>query len=130
MKRAGGRSVQGYNTQVIANAEQVILAADLCQAANDSGQLEPMINAPTAALRDAGIGEPIGTVLADGGYWTSPQIAAIREQGIDVLVPTESEKRTAPRTLSARQGEQARRIEAVLDTGVDPVGVVSSGRWG
>ena len=116
MRRAGGRSVQGYNAQIATTGEQVIIATDLCQAANDSSQLEPMIDRATTALRDAGIEEPIGTVLADGGYWNAPQIAAIRDRGIDVLVPTKSATRTAPRTLSARQGDEAKRIEAVLET--------------
>jgi transposase len=116
MKRAGGRSVQGYNAQIVTCPEQVIIAAELCQAANDSSQLEPMIDHATTALREAGIEQPIGTVLADGGYWNSPQITAIRDRGLDVLVPTKSATRTAPRTLSARQGDEARRIEAVLET--------------
>ncbi len=116
MKRAGGRSVQGYNAQIVTTGEQIIVSADLCQAANDSTQLEPMIDRAATALLDADIEQPIGTVLADGGYWNSPQITAIRERGIDVLVPTKSATRTAPRTLSPRQGDEARRIEGVLNT--------------
>jgi hypothetical protein len=116
MKRAGGRSVQGYNAQIVTTGEQIIVAAELTQAANDSSQLEPMVEQAGAVLTAAGIKQPIGTVLADGGYWNSPQITAIRERGIDALVPTKSSTRTAPRTLSPRQGDEARRIEAILDT--------------
>jgi len=36
---AGGRSFQGYNAQVVASPEQVIVAADVTQQSNDSGQL-------------------------------------------------------------------------------------------
>ena len=114
MKRAGDRSVQGYNVQVVASPEQVIVATDITQRSNDSGQLAPMVTQASAALRKAGVEEPIGTVLADGGYWNSPQISQVREQGIDVLVPIENRRRTAPRKLSARQGLEAERIEAVL----------------
>lgn len=114
MKRAGDRSVQGYNVQVVASPEQVIVAADVTQQSNDSGQLAPMVARAAKGLREAGIEEPIGTVLADGGYWNSPQITEVREQGIDVLVPIENRSRTAPRKLSARQGLEAQRIEAVL----------------
>ena len=67
-------------------------------------------------LREAGIEEPIGIVLADGGYWNSPAIGEVRQQGTDVLVPTQDRRRTAPRKLSPRQGEEAERIEAVLST--------------
>jgi hypothetical protein len=114
MKRAGGRSVQGYNAQVVASPEQVIIAAQLTQSHNDSDQLAPMVACAADTLRDAGIQEPIGIVLADGGYWNSPAITNVREQGIDVLIPTQNRRRTRPRTLSPRQGDEAQRIEAVL----------------
>jgi hypothetical protein len=87
MKRAGGRSVQGYNAQVVASPEQVIIAAQVTQSHNDSDQLAPMVACAADMLRDAGIQEPIGIVLADGGYWNSPAITNVREQGIDVLIP-------------------------------------------
>ncbi|MGH2981389.1 MAG: transposase [Solirubrobacterales bacterium] len=114
MKRAGGPSVQGYNCQVVASPEQVILAAQVTQSHNDGDQLAPMVAQAAGALREAGIREPIGTVLADGGYWNSPAISTVRGQGIDVLVPTQSRRRSAPRKLAPRQGKEARRIEAVL----------------
>ncbi len=114
MKRAGGRSVQGYNVQVVASPEQVILAAQVTQSHNDADQLAPMVARAAGALREAGIEQPLGTVLADGGYWNAPAITEVRSQGIDVLIPTQDRRRTRPRTLSARQGKEARRIEAVL----------------
>jgi transposase len=114
MKRAGGRSVQGYNVQVVASPEQVILAAQVSQSHNDSDQLAPMVGRAVGTLREAGMREPIGIVLADGGYWNSPAISEVRGQGIDVLIPTQDRRRTAPRKLSPRQGDEARRIEALL----------------
>jgi transposase len=114
MKRAGGRSVQGYNVQVVANREQVILAAQVTQSHNDADQLAPMVAQTATALREAGIRETIGIVLADGGYWNSAAIGEVRGQGIDVLVPTQDRRRAGPRKLAPRQGEEARRIEAVL----------------
>ncbi len=114
MKRAGGKSVQGYNAQVVASPEQVILAAQVTQSHNDADQLEPMVANAAESLHEEGIEEPIGIVLADGGYWNSPAISAVRRQGIDVLIPTRDRRRTAPRKLSPRQGEEAARIEAVL----------------
>jgi transposase len=116
MRRAGGRSVQGYNVQIAASAEQFILAAQVTQAHNDADQLQPMVDHTSAALAQAGIDAPIGTVLADGGYWNSSQITAVGNKGIDVLVPTKNRKRTEPRTLSPRQGPEAQRIEQILET--------------
>jgi transposase len=114
LKRAGGKAVQGYNAQIVASPEQVIVAARVTQSHNDADQLEPMVASAAQTLRAAGIDEPIGTVLADGGYWNSPAITEVRRQGIDVLVPTQDRRRSTPRKLSPRQGEEARRIEAVL----------------
>jgi transposase len=116
MKRAGGKSVQGYNVQVVASPEQVILAAQVTQSHNDADQLAPMVAHAAETLREAEIEAPIGIVLADGGYWNSPAIGEVRRQGIDVLVPTQDRRRTAPRKLSPRQGQEAQRIEAVLST--------------
>ncbi len=111
-----GRTLQGDNAQVVASPEQVILAAELTRSPNDRAQLRPMVAQAQTELRAAGVAQPIGTVVADGGYWSSPAIAAVRERGIDVLIPTRDERRTRPRTLGPRQGPEARRIEAALAT--------------
>ena len=116
MKRAGGRSVQGYNAQVVASPEQVILAAQVTQSHNDADQLEPMVAHAIERLHEAGIEERIGIVLADGGYWNSPAISEVRKRGVDVLVPTQDRRRTEPRKLSPRQGQEAQRIETALST--------------
>lgn len=112
----GSSSVQGYNAQVLAAEGQVILAADLTQSPVDSTELEPMVTKAGEELQAAGVGEAIGTLLADGGYWSAPQIAAIREQGTEVIVPTRNTRRTTPRKLASKQGPEAQRIEKVLAT--------------
>jgi transposase len=114
--RTGKTAVQGYNAQAVATADQIILAADLTQQANDSGQLQPMIAAAMAELEQAGIDQQPETVLADGGYWNTAQITALGHSGLRVIVPTRSATRTKARTLSPRQGPEAQRIDAVLET--------------
>lgn len=114
--RTGRTAVQGYNAQAVATADQIIVAADITQQSNDSGQLEPMIGAALQELQQAGINQRPETVLADGGYWNSPQIATLGDQGLQVIVPTKSATRTKKRTLSPRQGPEADRIDAVLAT--------------
>jgi transposase len=116
MRRDGGRSVQGYNVQVVASPEQIILAAQVTQALNDGDQLEPMVTQTAAELARAGVEEPIGTVLADGGYWNSAAIGKVRAGQIDVLIPTKNRKRSKPRKYAPPQGDEARRVESVLDT--------------
>ena len=71
-----------------------------------------MVAHAVETLREARTEEPIGTVLADGGYWNSPAIGEVRRQGIDVLVPTQDRRRTRPRKLSPRQGDEGRRSAA------------------
>jgi hypothetical protein len=92
------------------------VAIALTQQANDSGQLQPMIDTALRALERAGIDQQPETVLADGGYWNSAQIAALGHHGLQVIVPTKSATRTKARTLSPRQGPEAQRIDKVLDT--------------
>jgi hypothetical protein len=93
----------------------VILAAEVTQSQNDADQLKPMVANAAEALREAGIGEPIGIVLAGGGYWNSPPISEVRHQGIDVLVPTQDRRRTAPRKLSPRQEKKRSNRGGPLD---------------
>jgi hypothetical protein len=92
------------------------VAADITQQANDSGELEPMILTALDQLEHAGIHERPQTVLADGGYWNSGQISALGGRGLQVIVPTKSAIRTKQRTLSPRQGPEAARIQALLET--------------
>jgi transposase len=114
--RTGKTAVQGYNAQAVATAGQIIVAADITQQANDSGQLEPMIGAALRELEQAGVTRPPETVLADGGYWNTAQITGLGQQGLQVIVPTKSATRTKARTLSPRQGPEAERIDALLQT--------------
>lgn len=114
--RAGKPAVQGYNAQAVASADQIILAADLTQQVNDGGLPGPMINAARDTLQAAGIDKAPETVLADGGYWSSPQIAALGRDGLEVIVPAKSSTRTASRRLRPKRGPEAQRIQALLDT--------------
>ncbi len=114
--RTGRRTVQGFNVQVVANANQIVLAAEATQAINDGDQLEPIVSCAISELARAGIKEPISVVLADGGYWNSAQIAATRARHIDVLVPAKNRRRPQPRKNAPPQGDEARRMEAILDT--------------
>jgi transposase len=108
--------VQGYNAQAVANEKQIIVAADITQQSNDSGQLEPMIRQALATLTAAGVDADIGTVLADGGYWNNAHITVLGGEGMQVIVPTRSASRTKARKLSPKQGPEAERIDRLLET--------------
>jgi hypothetical protein len=108
--------VQGYNAQAVATGEQIIVAADITQQSNDSGQLEPMIHQAVETLAAVGCQRRIGTVLADGGYWNNAHITTLGKEGMQVIVPTRSASRTKARKLSPKQGPEAERIDRLLDT--------------
>ena len=79
-------SLQGYNAQAVTTCEQVIVAADLTQDANDLKQLQPMLDATAVTLAAAGIPERPGTVLADSGYWTIANLTEI-PNAPELLIP-------------------------------------------
>jgi transposase len=115
--RDRGAPVQGYNAQALVAPSQVILAAEVTNEANDSHQLVPMLTAARQRLDAIGHHEPIGWVLADGGYWNSAAIRQARETGVQVLIPTRDPHRTRPRKNVARQGPEAERINQILTNG-------------
>jgi transposase len=79
-------SVQGYNAQAVTTCEQVIVAAELTQDANDLQQLEPMLQATAATLAAAGIVERPDALLADSGYWSIANLTEI-EGAPELLIP-------------------------------------------
>jgi hypothetical protein len=109
-------AIQGYNAQVVANEQQVILAADLTAQANDQRQLGPMLQATKRSLRAAGISEPIQTVLADGAYFQLDAIAAARDAGITALIPPSDPDPNAERPRPLRDGPVAAQMRATLQT--------------
>ena len=113
--RLRGMAIQGYNAQVVANEQQLILAARVTNDANDQRQLAPMLNAARESLRRAAIAEPITTVLADGGYFNIAPVEAVRKAGIEVLIPPNDPNRSTPRK-HPRTGPIARELQALLAT--------------
>ena len=69
MLRARNRFVQGYNAQAAVDENQVIVAAEVTNAANDSTMFVPMVRATEGNLTRVGAGE-VKTFVADTGYWS------------------------------------------------------------
>ena len=69
--------LQGYNAQAMVTADQIILAPDVTNQANDVRQLVPMI-ARTLAMMEAVTGDEValGVGLFDAGYWSDENAAA------------------------------------------------------
>src|SRR5215211_4123308 len=103
--------LQGYNAQAAATEDQIIVAAEVVVGGTDQGLLEPMTARTAAELEAAGIDQPIGTLLADAGYWNAKQIKALRDQGIDAFVTPDGRKRRRP-----PKQPLARELRARLET--------------
>jgi transposase len=79
-------TVQGYNAQAVTTMNQLVVAAELTQDANDVHQLEPMLKATATTLAAAGIDERPETALADSGYWSIDNLTAI-VNAPELLIP-------------------------------------------
>lgn len=86
MLRSGQRFVQGYNAQAAVTGEQVVVAAEVSNAANDTTQFQPLLTAVRDNLLAAGHADGIGTVVADAGYWSTGN--ALTDTDATVLIAT------------------------------------------
>lgn len=89
--------LQGYNGQALVNADQVVIAAELTDEQNDLGQLHPMIAAARESLAQAGITERLGQLLADAGYCSEANLAALSVDDPDCFIATRNMRHTKPR---------------------------------
>jgi len=79
----------GYNGQaVVDEGSQVILSAEITQAASDVNQLIPMITTTWENLKSVGIEVTPKIVLADAGYCSAENLEQIRDQEINALIAT------------------------------------------
>jgi transposase len=89
--------LQGYNAQAATSEQQIVIAAEVMVASPDFGHLEPMLSAARAELKAAGVLDEPETVLADAGYWHHEQMQRAAADGIQVLIPPDSRRRTGTR---------------------------------
>lgn len=98
--------LQGYNAQAVVSADQIVLAAELTQQANDVAQLLPMIAATEQSLHAAGVGAPIGVIVGDAGYMSDQNLAEADPEGPELLIATTKswKQRRAARERGAPRG--------------------------
>ena len=80
--------VQGYNAQAVVTMEQIVVAAELTQQANDIQQLHPMVAQAQNNLQTIGFPQAIGTALADAGYCSEANLTTVGPGGPELLVAT------------------------------------------
>ncbi|HEY6809320.1 MAG TPA: IS1182 family transposase, partial [Gemmatimonadales bacterium] len=82
--KASNRFVQGYNAQAAVSEDQVVVAAEVTNAANDSVMFAPLVQATEANLHEAGCDAAPSTYVADAGYWSAHN--ATLATGAEVLI--------------------------------------------
>jgi transposase len=112
----GGGFVQGYNAQAVATPGGVVLATRVVGTSVDAPQFVPMLELVNENLVAAGIEAPVGTVVADAGYWSHANVMA-DVAAADVLIATD--RSDAKLVANLKHGLP----EVSPDPGPDPGGV-------
>jgi transposase len=82
MKTSEGGRRLSYNSQVVVDRNQVIVASDVSNNADDSVQFKSMMDQSMKML-DGGVDK----VLADGGYYSGSNLKYAADAGIDLYLP-------------------------------------------
>src|SRR6266487_4670366 len=106
--------VQGYNAQAATTLEQVIIAAELTQDANDFQQLAPMLQATAATLAAAGIAERPGRLAADSGYWSIANLTEIPDAPELLIPPPKPGRHGKPRKDGKPSASKSDGLRAVM----------------
>jgi transposase len=110
--------VQGYNAQLVADRNQIILAADLTQSSADVAALHPMLTTARANLDAAGVTTPIRVALADAGYASEANFTTDCEPLLLVAVAAEREQtgraeaKPAPPASKPARERMRRRLDS------------------
>lgn len=106
--------LQGYNAQAVVTIDQIVVAPDVTNQANDVRQLGPMIG-KALAMAEAVMGEDarIGTALMDAGYW-SEDSAATETAACEYLIATTKDwkQRKAMRDAPPPRGRMPGNLSA------------------
>ncbi len=105
--------LQGYNAQVVANEDQVVLAASVTDCQNDLAQLHPMIQAIKTLLAEAGIEDRPEKLLADAGYCSKENLSSLDDDDPDAYIATRNMKKN--RTPATGRRGPLKKGATVLD---------------
>jgi len=83
MKTSDGGIRPSYNCQAAADKNQIIVAVDVGNNADDAANFQPMVE-----QSKRNVSGEIGKVLVDGGYYSGGNLKYAVEEGIDFYIPT------------------------------------------
>jgi hypothetical protein len=79
MKTSNKGFDQCGNAQAVTNDAQVIVSADVTDQANDSRQVEPMVNQTMENLDAIGVEDKVSAFTADAGYFSEENVATLEQ---------------------------------------------------
>jgi len=113
MKTSNKGFDQCGNAQAVANEQQIIVAADVTNQANDMRQVTPMLEQTQKNLQSAGVEEQPKEFLADAGYFSEENVKTVESAGMNPFIATQrlkhhetipdAPKGRTPKHLSAKQ---------------------------
>jgi len=113
MKTPEGGKRLSYNSHIAVDNGQFIVAAEVSTCADDSVQLESMIE----RCRENVDGE-LGSVLADGGYYSGHNVKQAAQSGVDLYMPVSA----TGRVPDQRYHRDAFVYDAASDSYLCPAG--------
>jgi hypothetical protein len=117
--RGNGRTLQGYNAQAAATTDQVVVAAELTQQANDLQQLAPMLAAIRMTLAGAGISDRVQQLAADSGYWSIANVSAIPDAPELLIPPARHGRHGKPRKDGKPSETRSDSLQAAMRAKLD-----------
>ena len=112
-----GQAVAGYNVQIAVDAKHKLIVADeVTNDGNDSGQLHPMAQAAKAAL-----GAETLQAVADSGYYNAEALKSCEDDAIEAYVPV---AQRGPRAAADRFPADAFAYDAEADAYRCPAGAL------
>jgi hypothetical protein len=106
--------VQGYNAQAVVTEQQLVVAAELTQQANDVQQLHPILAAVDQTLHAAEIPDRPATVLADSGYWSIANLTTIPDAPELLVWPSKTGRTGKPRTDGQPSASKSDSLRAAM----------------
>lgn len=115
---------QGYNAQVVVTEEQIIIAEDVTQEANDINQLHPMLEQAQGNRQAVALEEEIEVLLADAGYCSEKNLSKKASEKLELYIATQKDWRQRkamheeppPRGRIPKSLSQTERMERKLRT--------------
>jgi hypothetical protein len=99
--------------------EQVVVAAELTQQANDVQQLAPMMTAIRTTMTSAGVCEPLRRLAADSGYWSIANVSAIPDAPELLIPPARHGRHGKPRKDGRPSESKSDGVRAAMRAKLD-----------